>query len=305
MRKRHREQFVALLVVLLTCTLTHAQEQKSDTHGELENIIRSTQNAKSSGTLFQWSLSSSATTGGPNLNEPIVTDRPDFTEASSTVGVGVAQFEMGYTYSSDDHENTTTTSHSSPELLLRYGIFQDWIELRLGGNYLNQQFGNITTSGCEDLYMGLKFGLTPQDGWLPEMALVTQMTVPTGANAYTADEVLPGMNLIYGLEINDFLRAAGSTQFNRSIDDGTGKLYTEWAQSLELGYTLTDQIGAYTEWYAFFPNNADTANQQYYLDGGFTYLINNNIQWDIRGGIGLNGASDDYLIGTGLSIRFQ
>ena len=49
------------------------------------------------GTLFQWSYGASFS-GGPNLEEPIVTDRPDFTEASSTVGKGVAQVEFGYTF---------------------------------------------------------------------------------------------------------------------------------------------------------------------------------------------------------------
>ncbi|HUE70669.1 MAG TPA: hypothetical protein VMP01_07245, partial [Pirellulaceae bacterium] len=44
----------------------------------------------SPGTLFQWSYGNSFS-GGPNLDEPLVTDRPDFTEASSTVGRGVLQ----------------------------------------------------------------------------------------------------------------------------------------------------------------------------------------------------------------------
>ena len=32
--------------------------------------------------------------GGPDLNAPLVTDRPDFTEASSTVGRGIAQLSL-------------------------------------------------------------------------------------------------------------------------------------------------------------------------------------------------------------------
>jgi hypothetical protein len=135
------------------------------------------------------------------------------------------------------------------------------------------------------------------------MALVPQMTVPTGANAFTADEVLPGVNWLYGWDINDFLSTAGSTQFNRVIDE-TGGSYTEWAQSWTVGYSLTDQVGAYTEWFAFFPHSADTAQPEHYFDGGFTYQFSNDIQWDIRAGVGLNDAADDYFVGTGLSIRF-
>lgn len=256
------------------------------------------------GTLFLWSQGTGET-GGPDLDEPLVTDRPDFTEASSTVGRGVAQLEIGYTYTFDDDGTTSTKSHSYPEPLLRYGILQDWLELRVGWNYASEETGAARTSGGEDLYLGFKIGLTPQDEFLPEMALIPQMTVPTGANAFSSDEALPGVNWIYSWGINDFLSIAGSTQFNRARDEGTGATYTEWAQSLTAGYSLTDELGAYTEWYAFFPNGADTARVEHYFNGGFSYLVSNDIQWDIRAGTGLTDASDDFFVGTGLSIRFH
>ncbi|MGH7200498.1 MAG: transporter [Planctomycetaceae bacterium] len=36
-----------------------------------------------------------------------------------------------------------------------------------------------------------------------------------------------------------------------------------------------------------------------------TWLINDDVQWDIRAGWGLNSAADDFFCGTGLSIRFK
>lgn len=256
------------------------------------------------GTLFQWSPSSSCQ-GGPDLDAPLVTDRPDFTEASSTVGRGVAQFEFGYTYTFDDGGVTSTKSHSFPEPLLRYGVLADWLEMRIGWNYANEESGGVSASGSEDLYLGFKVGLTPQDGILPEMALIPQMTVPTGADSFSANEVLPGLNWIYGWELNDFLSTAGSTQFNRALDETTGDAYTEWAQSWTIACSLTDKVGAYTEYFGFYPTSADTASPEHYFNGGFTYLVSNDVQWDIRAGTGLNGAADDYFLGTGLSIRFK
>ena len=55
----------------------------------------------------------------------------------------------------------------------------------------------------------------------------------------------------------------------------------------------------------FYPAGADTARVQHYFDGGFTYSITNDIQWDIRGGKGLNAVADDYFAGTGLVLRFH
>ena len=72
---------------------------------------------QSCGTLLQWSYGTSFS-GGPNLDEPLVTDRPDFTAASSTVGRGVAQLEFDYTnrYSpqacSRGKQRSTTSANS-------------------------------------------------------------------------------------------------------------------------------------------------------------------------------------------------
>src|SRR5688572_30607175 len=158
-------------------------------------------------TLMQWSYGTSFE-GGPELDEPLVTDRPDFTEASVTVGYGVAQLETGYTYTYDDTATESTRSHSYPETLLRVGTLAEWFELRAAWNYAEERtnefgVGSDTASGAEDLYLGFKLALTPQECILPETALILQMTVPTGSSEFTADEVLPGFNYLYGWDIND------------------------------------------------------------------------------------------------------
>lgn len=263
--------------------------------------------AAAQGTLFRWSPTSPA--GGPDLCEPLVTDRPDFTEASVTVGKDVLQIEFGYTFTQDDAGGVRERSHSWGEPLFRYGVLEDWLEFRFGvfpTTAETSMLGTTTrTSGTEDVYLGFKLALTPQDGILPEMALIPQMTVPTGSPAFTSDRVLPGVNWIYAWEINDCVSTAGSTQFNQAIDGSTGGEYTEWAQSWTLAYTLTDELGAYTEWYALFPTREDTEDTQHILNGGFTYLLSDDVQWDIRAGLGLNDAADDFFVGTGLSIRFK
>jgi len=61
----------------------------------------------------------------------------------------------------------------------------------------------------------------------------------------------------------------------------------------------------YTEWFAFFPHGAESAQPQHFVNAGFTFLISDDIQWDIRAGWGLNAAADDFFTGTGLSVRFR
>lgn len=58
-------------------------------------------------------------------------------------------------------------------------------------------------------------------------------------------------------------------------------------------------------WFALFPDASDTADTEHYFNGGFTYLVSDDIQWDIRAGKGLNSSADDYFIGTGVSLRYR
>lgn len=258
-------------------------------------------------TLMKWGFGDGGD-GGPKLDEPIVTDRPDFTESSVTVGRGVVQIESGYTYVYDSDDAGSTKSHSLPESLLRIGVLADWLELRVVYNHLSETenvFGVSRTvvNGNEDLGLGIKFALTGQEGLLPEMALVPQMRVPTGSSALSAGQVLPGLNWIYGWDITERLSAGGQTQLNQKLDDVTNDPYAEFSQSFTMGLDWTDRFGSYTEWFVLSPDGADSNHAQNYFDGGMTFLVTDNVQLDARAGVGLNEAADDLFTGVGLSVR--
>ena len=242
-------------------------------------------------------------------DDAIVTDRPDFTEASSTVGAGVLQIEAGYTYVYDSESGTSTRLHSLGEPLFRLGLHEDWLEFRLAVFPLEERVTSggtsNTTAGVGDLYVGFKVALTPQAGLLPEMAIIPQALVPSASSSFGRDGFRPGANWIYAWEINDWLSTAGSTQFNRAIDAGTNEPYLFVGQSWTVAVTLTENWGTYAEWFALFRSGADTAQVQQFFNGGFTYLINNDLQLDIRAGRGLNSAADDFFVGTGVSMRFR
>jgi len=259
-------------------------------------------------TLFTWSGSEENEGGPPSRDEPLASDRPDFTEASTTVGRGVIQLETGYTFIRDKSGGTATDTHSFPETLFRVGMFADWFEFRFAYNHGVQKLAPVglpvsTASGGEDIYLGAKIGLTGQRGILPEMAIMPQMTVPTGHNGVTGSEALPGINWLYGWDINDWLSTGGSSQVNKGTDDD-GTNYYEYAQSWTVCFALTERVGMYTEFFALMPSGASAAKPEYYFDGGFTFSVTNDLQLDVRSGSGINGAADDYFIGSGAVIRF-
>gem|GEM_PF-124443 len=258
-------------------------------------------------TLMRWSYGDDEEPTH-KLEDALATDRPDFTEASTTVGKGVLQVEFGYTYTFDREGNDIGIEHSIGEVLLRYGVYADWLELRLAVLPINlkQSDGTtrLTAQGVQDLYVGAKFALTPQDGWLPEMALTPQFTVPTGSSTFNGGDVHYGLNWLYGWDITDEWSFAGSTQFNRGLDN-FGQHFVEFAQSLTVGHSFTETVGGYAEWFVLLPTRSEVGPSEHYFNGGITWKLSNDIQYDVRAGVGLNDAAADYFLGTGLALRFH
>ena len=244
--------------------------------------------------------------------EPLVAERPDFTNSPSTVGRGVAQVEVGYRFTYDGGPDGETRAHSLPDGLLRVGVGADWLELRLAGTEIIEQRGGPDPGnagdrrdGTEGVDLGAKFGLFPQAGALPEIALITTVTLPTAADLVRVDRPLPGVELVYGWEVTDDLRIAGSTQANRTADDDGRDVFTEYAQSLTAGFTPTDRFGVYAEVYVLAPADTAFAETEYYADAGLTVLATDDVQLDGFVGTGLNGPADDFFAGVGMVVRFR
>jgi hypothetical protein len=249
------------------------------------------------------------------MEEPLATDRPDFTEASSVVGWGVAQVETGYTYvyRDDNREDTLTQSHNLPEMLWRVGIHED-VEIRLFWNYLWERTtggGAVSTpEGAEDLVVGFKFALTEQDALRPEAALIVDMSVPTGARAFRIDDPQAGFNLLYGWDLPRDFSLAGSTGFATQHEDVPlgagfdGDGHGVFHQSATVGIPVAESVGMYLEYFGLYTVARDENFPENYVDGGFTYKITGDVQLDARAGKGLNSQADDFFGGVGLSLRF-
>lgn len=237
---------------------------------------------------------------------PLTADRPDFTEAASTVGRGVLQIEFGYTFGGDWSGGNSVQTHTLGELLLRAGVAADWLELRVAASpvtRVDSEGSGASDSGIEDLYLGAKIELTRQAGGLPALAILPQMTLPTGSALFSGGRALPGANLVYSWDAPGGFSLAGSTQVNLAVADGDDS-YAEWAQSAVAGAGLGTRGGVYGEWYAFLPTGAD-APKEHYFNAGLTWLTTDDAQWDMRIGIGLNDAADDFFVGVGAAIRMR
>lgn len=238
----------------------------------------------------------------------IITDRPHIAEAASTVGLGRVQFENGYSYYLDGDGGTTSQLHSFPETLVRVGLFREWFEFRAGYNSFvldtDSPSGGGVVQGSDDLYLGAKLALADQAGILPELTIFPQMRVPTGSPAFTSDEVLPGMNFVYAWRVARRLEIECNTNVNRRRDPGLGSYYTEYLQTFNFEYDLSERIMLFNEFVIFWPVGAVTVPGQAYSHAGFHLFLLPNLQIDVHAAVGLNAGAADMFGGSGLSWRW-
>ena len=161
--------------------------------------------------------------------------------------------EMGYTYFYLDTETETEQSHTTPELLLRLGLTED-IEFRVRWDYAwssIEQAHHETEylEGGEDLRWGLKLGVTEQEGLIPDSALELASTAPTGGEAWSTERVEFGGHYIYSWKLTERWNLAGSSglltqglgDFGLLPEEPAADRYLVWAQSVALGFELTER----------------------------------------------------------------
>jgi hypothetical protein len=263
-------------------------------------------------TLFDWhgfAKADDKSSGGDSpWDKPLESDRPGFGDSPSTVGCGVCQLEIGYTYSYDREGNTSEITHTYPQSLLRVGEFANWFELRVSWSQeqdTDRVFGvsSHTDVGSQDMNVGFKIALTPQEQWLPKTGLVVDATLPTGSRAFTSDKFLPEVEYIYEWQITKELTFDALTFLTDQADPVSNREFLAISEGVGPTQKLNDKLSAYLQWHITTPHEADTFQTQQVFEGGFLLLLSNNLQWDAEYGVGLNSATPDYFVGTGLSMR--
>lgn len=226
---------------------------------------------------------------------PIVTDRPDFTEATAVVAAGHVQAEGGYTLSGEGrlHE------HSFGELLLRVGLAPR-AELRLTSNYVVARAGTLQSSGMEDASVGAKLGfLDAAHGIVPATSIIVATSVPTGASAVSDGRATPEAKLVLGWDLPFGTSLGVNANWSRPVDE-RGRLDAH-AWSASFGHGITERVGAYAE--AFSLSEVRGGPAARFANGGLSFAASDALQFDVRAGAQLGG-SHAFFTGVGISRRW-
>ncbi len=233
----------------------------------------------------------------------LVTDRPDATESPYTVRPGFLQIETGgfYTESNEDGVNNKETTYNTT--LLRYGLLEN-LELRLGLDFLSSSstFNGRTIgndlNGASPLLLGAKIGVSEERGWMPKISLIGHLNLPfTASSDFNINDT--GMDFRFAFDHTLSERSGLAYNLGAQLEPGSSEL--SYIYTIAYGYDLTSSIGVYGELYGDFPENS-SANHLW--DAGFTYLANDDLQFDLTVGTGIT-QGQNLLLSAGLSYRIR
>ncbi len=231
-------------------------------------------------------------------DEPLITDRPDFTESPAVVARGRIQLEAGETFGREDGSHYLSLG----EALFRVGLNQR-LELRVAANsygLIREQ--DVIGTGFEDASLGVKFAITDAArGWRPQMAVIGAVSLPTGTRAMSSQRTLPEVKFISAWELSDRVGFATNLNWARASRDGLQ--HNEYSASGSVAYALTERLGLYAEAFAFRERMQQLVKRDY-VNGGVTVLLTNDLQLDIRAGRGPSPSRGDFFTGLGLSHRW-
>ena len=233
----------------------------------------------------------------------LVTDRPDATEASSTVGKGILQFETGGLYETYETNNTNFENYTYNTMLIRYGLL-DNLELRLGWDFTEgvttidgNKLDNVM-SGFSPLLLGLKIDIAEEKGLIPEIALIGHVFPIFSASTDYRPEYT---GVDFRVSLSHTLSERSSLGYNIGAEWGNDSPEAAAIYTIAYGYSISDKFGMYAELYGDLPEDS-SAN--HYWDAGMTYLANNDLQFDAYIGTSIT-EGQDLLIGIGLSYRIK
>jgi hypothetical protein len=232
-------------------------------------------------------------------DDPMVTDRPDFTESAVTVTRGRTQIEAGYTFS----DRGDLDEHAFGELLVRIG-WTEIVELRLGvGSQVRVDGPGVDLSGSEDMSIGCKIRLSdplPPGSSRPQVAVVLATTLPTGAEEFGNPEPQPSLKLALSWDLSERTSIGSNVGYAR-LGESSDR-FGELSASLSLGRTLSERLAGFVELSAL--NRQEGRGENQLVNAGFTWALSDDSQLDFRAGAGLDSESADFFVGAGAAWRF-
>jgi hypothetical protein len=243
----------------------------------------------------------------------IATDRPHQTETAEIVPYNTFQVETGFTYEQDKYDEFKNQNIVYNSCLLKFGLGSG-MDFRFGFDVLtNKVYKNDSLKNKNFGFSGLSFGgkkfLTKGTRFFPKTSLMAELYLPYFGNQQFRPSYTGGtIRFLCEHEIGDKLE----WEYNIGPDWDGNSPNVNYFFATSLTYNLLGPLSIYGELYGFFTERKKQEmdlilSNGFYndirCDGGFVYLINDDFQLDLEGGLAITKSSPDYFVSFGLSYR--
>jgi Putative MetA-pathway of phenol degradation len=243
----------------------------------------------------------------PNLLRELVTDRPDKTEAPTTVDAGRYQFEMDFaTFTLDRSNGIRTETWNVAPFNLRVGLLNN-VELSLifdsYSHVKSEARLTSASSGVGDFTTRLKINLWGNDGGQTAFALFPFLKFPTNTGGLGNNSIEGGAIFPLGVKLPWKIDMEMETGAGFARNESGSRYHAEFVNSVTFGHEIIGKLGGYCE---FFSSVSTERDSEWIgtVDLGLTYALSDNLQLDCGCNIGATHAADDFNAFSGISIRF-
>ena len=225
--------------------------------------------------------------------EPIVTDRPDFTESPLTVPARWLQLESGLTFQNVDHGRAL----SGPEVLFRYGTSES-TELRLGLPDYNYSISHARShAGFGDTYLGVKYRFFSDKDY-GDIALIPAVSIPSDDETFSSGSYDPELKLTWSFDLSASWSLSVMTFGVWTSEDGNRTFPVQ--QTASLGHQLSETLAMFLEYAGTF--SADDP-PEHVLHSGLAYFITRDFVVDAHAGFTVNGSDQAPFVACGFAFR--
>ncbi len=248
----------------------------------------------------------------PDQMREMSTDRPDQTESPYTVDAGHFQVAMDAVNAGFDRDrsgggNVQTTGWGTA-LNLKAGLLNN-VDLQFVLNpYAKVEVKDHTTgaqytdSGLGEFQTRLKVNLWGNAGGTTAFAVMPFVKWPLPESSLHNGKTEGGVIFVLGYELPAGWRSAVMTEFDFLAND-PGSYSTEFVNSITFSHDIVGKLGGYVEFFSVV-SSADNVDWQGQFDVGFTYAVNDNLQFDTGCNFGVTKSAPDFNPFIGLSFRF-
>jgi hypothetical protein len=226
-------------------------------------------------------------------------DRPDVTNGTHIVDVGLLQLEVGGIWT----EARTAVHSLGTPLTVRVGL-TDWFEARLSGDgFLAVSDPSGYQSGFGNVQLGAKLRLWADPGGVPVLSILPAVNLPVASESKGLGSGQSDFTIAVLTGADVFAHAHVDVNYGIGrIGAGTGlPRFTQHLASASASAEVPGPVTPYVEGFWFSRQEAD-GRAVVAVDGGAIYVINPRLAVDAGVQVGLTAAAQPLAAFAGLSL---